>query len=104
VQPPIPRLETLTAVKTLLWCGAMNAIWLGTMAYLALDNAANFDPRAMAGTAAAWLLATAASWLLFRNSRGAALWQLAIWTFLVSIVALVFVTISAAFVAPPPPT
>jgi hypothetical protein len=81
----------------------MNAVWLGAMAYLALDNSANFDPRALIGTAVAWLLATAASWLLFRGASEAQWWQLAVWTFLVSIVALVFVTISAAFVAPPPP-
>ena len=91
-------------MRTLLWCGAMNVVWLGTMAYLALDNAANFDPRALAGTAGAWILATATSWLLFRRSTGSQLWQLAVWTFLLSIVALVFVTISAGFVAPPPPT
>ena len=95
--------ERLYRVRTLLWCGLMNVVWLGGMAYLALDNAANFDPRALVGTAVAWLLATAASWLLFRGTPGAQWWQLAVWTFLVSIVALVFVTISAAFVAPPPP-
>jgi hypothetical protein len=82
----------------------MNAVWLGTMAYLALDNAANFDPRALAGTAVAWFLATAACRLLFRSATSAQWWQLAVWTFLVSIVALVFVTVSAAFVAPPPPS
>ncbi|MGW4212278.1 hypothetical protein ACWEIJ_30095 [Lentzea sp. NPDC004789] len=81
----------------------MNVVWLGGMAYLALDDAAHFDPRALAGTAVAWVLATAASWLLFRDAAEARLWQLAVWTVLVSIVALVFVTISAAFVAPPPP-
>ena len=97
------QLERLTRVRTLLWCGAMNAVWLGTMAYLALDDPTHFDPRALAGSAAAWLLATAASWLLFRGAKDAKWWQLAVWTFLVSIVALVFVTISAGFVAPPPP-
>jgi hypothetical protein len=81
----------------------MNAVWLSTMAYLALDDAANFDARAAAGTAVAWVLATAGSWFLFRRATTAQWWQLAVWTFLVSIVALVFVTISAAFVAPPPP-
>ncbi len=91
-------------MRTLLWCGGMNAVWLGTMAYLALDDPSNFDPRALAGTAAAWLLATAASWFLFRGATPAQWWQLAVWTFLLSIVALVFVTIGGGFVAPPPPS
>ncbi|MEU0881856.1 hypothetical protein ABZ345_24860 [Lentzea sp. NPDC005914] len=91
-------------MRTLLWCAAMNAVWLGTMAYLALDDSANFDARALAGTAVAWLLATAVSWLLFRSATAAQWWQLAVWTFLLSMVALVFVTIGAGFVAPPPPS
>ncbi|KJK45018.1 hypothetical protein UK23_27390 [Lentzea aerocolonigenes] len=91
-------------MRTLLWCAAMNTVWLGTMAFLALDDPTNFDSRALAGSIAAWLLATTASWLLFRGAGRAQWWQLAVWTFLVSIVALVFVTISAAFVAPPPPS
>lgn len=91
-------------MRTLLWCGGMNAVWLGTMAYLALDDPSNFDARALAGTAVAWLLATAASWFLFRGATSAQWWQLAVWTFLVSIVALVFVTISGGFVAPPSPS
>ncbi|MFS8095865.1 hypothetical protein LFM09_01890 [Lentzea alba] len=93
-----------TGLRTLLWCALLNAVWLGTMAYLALDDATNFDLRALSGTAVAWVLATAVSRLLFRGAPSAQWWQLAVWTFLVSIVALVFVTISAAFVAPPPST
>ncbi|MDT7785744.1 MAG: hypothetical protein QOF58_4163 [Pseudonocardiales bacterium] len=80
----------------------MNAIWLGTMAYLALDDRSNFDARAVAGTAVAWILATTVSWLLFRGAGRGQWWQLAVWTFLVSIVTLVFVSIGAAFVAPLP--
>jgi hypothetical protein len=97
--------ERLYGVRTLLlWCGLLNAVWLGVMGLLALDDPTNFDPRALVGSAVAWLLATAASWLLFRGAGRAQWWQLAVWTFLVSIVALVFVTISAAFLAPPPPS
>ena len=91
-------------MKTTLKCAAMNAVWLGVMAYLALQDRSNLDPRALIGVLVTWVLATAAAWLLFRRSAEARLWQLAVWTFLVSMVALVFVTISAAFVAPPPPT
>ena len=91
-------------MRTLLWCGSMNVVWLGVMGYLALDNSAHVDLRSIIGTAVAWLLATAVSWLLFRGATGAQWWQLAVWTFLVSIVALVFVSISASFVAPPPPS
>lgn len=95
--------ERLYGVRTLLWCGLMNAVWLGAMGFLALDVSWNFDPRALIGTAVSWLLATAVSWLLFRGASGAQWWQLAVWTFLVSMVALVLVSISASFVAPPPP-
>lgn len=90
-------------MRTLLWCGAMNVVWLGTMAYLALDDPTNFDPRSAIGSSVAWLLSTAVSWLLLRRAHAPKLWEIAVVTAPASLVALVFVSIGAAFVAPPPP-
>lgn len=90
-------------MRTLLWCGAMSAVWLGTMAYLALDDPNYIDPRSIVGSAVGWTLATAASWLLLRRAARPQLWEIAVVTALASLVTLVFVSIGAAFVAPPPP-
>lgn len=90
-------------MRTLLWCGALSAVWLGTMAYLALDDPSYIDPRSIIGSAVGWTLATAVSWLLLRRADRPQLWEIAVVTALASLVTLVFVSIGAAFVAPPPP-
>jgi hypothetical protein len=81
----------------------MSFVWLGTMAYLALDDSRHTEPRALTGTAVAWVLATTVSWLLLRRAHRPQLWEFAVVTAPAALVALVFVTIGAAFVAPPPP-
>ncbi|MET9630500.1 hypothetical protein ABZX92_23815 [Lentzea sp. NPDC006480] len=90
-------------MRTLLWCGAMNVVWLGAMAYLALDDPTNFDLRSVIGSSVAWLLSTSISWLLLRRARAPKLWEIAVVTAPASLVTLVLVSIGAAFVAPPPP-
>ncbi len=91
-------------MRTLLWCAVMNIVWLGIMAFFALQEFAHFDARAIAGTSVAWLFATAASWMLLRRSvRKLALWEFAVVTAPASLVALVLVTTGAWFVSPPLP-
>ncbi|WP_146231585.1 hypothetical protein [Lentzea atacamensis] len=90
-------------MRTLLWCAAMSAVWLGTMAYLALDDPSYIDPRSIMGSAVGWLLATTMSWLILRRAEAPKLWEIAVVTAPASLVTLVFVSIGAAFVAPPPP-
>lgn len=89
-------------MRTLLWCAAMTSVWLGTMAYLALDDPGYVDQRSIVGSAVGWLLATTASWLLLRRAKHPELWEMAVVTAPASLVALVFVSVGAAFVAPPP--
>lgn len=94
----------MVPVRTFLWCGAMNVVWLLAMAYGALQEVAHFDLRAMLGTAASWVLATAASWALMRRStRKHAVWEYAVVTAPAALVALVLVTTGAWFVSPPGP-
>lgn len=90
-------------MRTLLWCAAMTAVWLGTMAYLALDDPSYIDPRSVIGSAVGWVLATSTSWLLLRRADKPKLWEIAVVTAPASLVTLVFVSVGAAFVAPPPP-
>lgn len=80
----------------------MSAAWLGTMAYLALDDPSYVDPRSIIGSAVGWVLATSTSWLLLRRAHGPKLWEIAVVTAPASLVTLVFVSVGAAFVAPPP--
>ncbi|MGW6931519.1 hypothetical protein ACWGE0_15810 [Lentzea sp. NPDC054927] len=89
-------------MRTLLWCAAMTLVWLGTMAYLALDDPDYIDPRSIIGSSVGWLVATALSWLVLRRAKAPQLWEIAVVTAPASLVTLVFVTIGAAFVAPPP--
>ncbi|HEX8869265.1 MAG TPA: hypothetical protein VF821_26630 [Lentzea sp.] len=91
-------------MRTLLWCGAMTAVWLGTMAYLALDDPGHADPRSVIGSAVGWALATSMSYLLLRRAKKPQLWEIAVVTAPASLVTLVFVSVGAAFVAPPPLT
>lgn len=81
----------------------MTAVWLGTMAYLALDGPTHIDPRSIIGSSVGWVLATSVSWLLLRRATKPKLWEIAVVTAPASLVTLVFVSIGAAFVAPPPP-
>ncbi len=89
-------------VRTLFWCAAMTFVWLGTMAYLALDDPSYIDPRSIIGSSVGWLLATTISWLLLRRADAPKLWEFAVVTAPASLVTLVFVSIGAAFLAPPP--
>ncbi|MEV6236399.1 hypothetical protein [Lentzea sp. NPDC051838] len=91
-------------MRTLLWCGAMTAVWLGAMAYLALDDPSHVDPRSAIGSAVGWTLATSMSFLLLRRAKKPQLWEIAVVTAPASLVTLVFVSVGAAFVAPPPIT
>ncbi|WP_090051353.1 hypothetical protein [Lentzea fradiae] len=91
-------------MRTLLWCTAMTFVWLGTMAYLALDDPNYIDPRSIAGSAVGWVVATTLSWLVLRRAKAPALWEIAVVTAPASLVTLVFVSVGAAFVAPPPGT
>ncbi|MBM7864908.1 hypothetical protein [Lentzea nigeriaca] len=90
-------------MRTLLWCAGMTAVWLGTMAYLALDDPHYIDPRSIIGSAVGWILATSVSYLLLRRAESPQLWEIAVVTAPASLVTLVFVSIGAAFMAPPPP-
>ncbi|MFI6099749.1 hypothetical protein ACIA8G_29680 [Lentzea sp. NPDC051213] len=90
-------------MRTLVQCAALSLVWLGTMAYLALDDPSHFDPRALTGSAVAWAMATTLSWLLLRRATRPKLWEIAVVTAPASLVTLVLVTIGAAFVAPPLP-
>lgn len=81
----------------------MTLVWLGTMAYLALDDPGHVDQRSMVGSAVGWLFATALSWLVLRRANRPKLWEIAVVTAPASLVTLVFVSVGAAFVAPPPP-
>ncbi|MET9229507.1 hypothetical protein [Lentzea sp. NPDC003310] len=89
-------------MRTLLWCAAMTFVWLGTMAYLALDDPGHIDPRSIIGSAVGWVVATTLSWLLLRRAKAPKLWEIAVVTAPASLVTLVFVSVGAAFVAPPP--
>jgi cation transporter-like permease len=80
----------------------MTSVWLGTMAYLALDDRSYIDQRSIIGSIVGWLLATTASWLLLRRAEHPKLWEIAVVTAPASLVTLVFVSVGAAFVAPPP--
>ncbi|MEU7477958.1 hypothetical protein AB0A63_18380 [Lentzea sp. NPDC042327] len=91
-------------MRTFLWCGAMNVVWLLAMAYGALQEVGHFDQRALLGTGTAWVLATVASWsLLRRSTRRHAVWEYAVVTAPAALVALVLVTTGAWFVSPPGP-
>lgn len=82
----------------------MNFVWLGIMAFGALQEFAHFDTRAMLGTAVAWVIATTASWSLLRRlTRRPALWEFAVVTAPAALVALVLVTVGAWFISPPMP-
>ncbi|SER43354.1 hypothetical protein SAMN05216188_111153 [Lentzea xinjiangensis] len=80
----------------------MTFVWLGTMAYLALDDPGHIDQRSIIGSSVGWVFATAASWLLLRRARAPKLWEIAVVTAPASLVTLVFVSVGAAFVAPAP--
>jgi hypothetical protein len=80
----------------------MSFVWLGAMAYLALDDPSYIDPRSIIGSAVGWVVATAMSWLLLRRANRPALWEFAVVTAPASLVTLVFVSIGAGFIAPPP--
>ncbi|USX52147.1 hypothetical protein [Lentzea sp. HUAS12] len=80
----------------------MTFVWLGTMAYLALDDPGYIDPRSVVGSAVGWVVATALSWLVLRRAKAPRLWEIAVVTAPASLVTLVFVSVGAAFVAPPP--
>lgn len=80
----------------------MSAVWLGTMAYLALDDPHHIDPRSIIGSAVGWAIATTMSYLLLRRAEAPKLWEIAVVTAPAALVTLVFVSIGAAFVAPPP--
>ncbi|MGW6448377.1 hypothetical protein [Lentzea sp. NPDC055074] len=89
-------------MRTLLWCAAMTFVWLGTMAYLALDDPGYVDPRSIIGSTVGWVVATTLSWLVLRRAKAPQLWEFAVVTAPASLVTLVFVSIGAAIVAPPP--
>ncbi|WP_330273753.1 hypothetical protein OG205_44560 [Lentzea sp. NBC_00516] len=89
-------------MRTLIWCAAMTFVWLGTMAYLALDDPSYVDQRSIIGSTVGWVVATALSWLVLRRAKTPKLWEIAVVTAPASLVTLVFVSIGAAFVAPPP--
>ncbi|NGY63956.1 hypothetical protein G7043_34050 [Lentzea sp. NEAU-D13] len=89
-------------MRTLFWCAAMSFVWLGTMAYLALDDPNYIDQRSIIGSTVGWVIATALSWLVLRRAKSPKLWEFAVVTAPASLVTLVFVSIGAAFVAPPP--
>ena len=80
----------------------MTFVWLGTMAYLALDDPSYIDPRSVIGSSVGWVVATALSWLVLRRAEAPRLWEIAVVTAPASLVTLVFVSVGAAFVAPPP--
>ncbi|WP_330856807.1 hypothetical protein [Lentzea sp.] len=80
----------------------MTFVWLGTMAYLALDDPGHADQRSIVGSAVGWVVATTLSWLLLRRARSPRLWEIAVVTAPASLVTLVFISVGAAFVAPPP--
>ena len=82
----------------------MTTVWLGTMAYLALDDPSYLDPRSIIGSVVGWAFATSVSWLLLRRATRPQLWEIAVVTAPASLVTLVFVSVGAAFVAPPPLT
>ncbi|MGI5506085.1 hypothetical protein [Lentzea sp. CA-135723] len=91
-------------MRTLVWCAAMTFVWLGTMAYLALDEPGHVDQRSLIGSAVGWVIATALSWLVLRRAvpPRPRLWEIVVVTAPASLVTLVFVSVGAAFVAPPP--
>ncbi|MFD9701981.1 hypothetical protein [Lentzea sp. NPDC059081] len=89
-------------MRTILWCATMTFVWLGAMAYLALDDPGYIDQRSVVGSAVGWVIATALSWLVLRRAQAPRLWEIAVVTAPASLVTLVFVSIGAAFVAPPP--
>ncbi|WP_191300544.1 hypothetical protein [Lentzea cavernae] len=89
-------------MRTLLWCGAMTFVWLGTMAYLALDDPGHVDTRSIVGSSVGWAVATTLSWLVLRRAKAPKIWEIAVVTAPASLVTLVFVSVGAAFVAPPP--
>jgi cation transporter-like permease len=80
----------------------MTFVWLGTMAYLALDDRSYIDQRSIVGSTVGWVLATGVSWLLLRRATAPKLWEIAVVTAPASLVTLVFVSVGAAFIAPPP--
>lgn len=45
-------------MRVLVWCWVLNVVWLGFMAYGALQQSAHFDLRAQLGTGIAWALVT----------------------------------------------